>query len=85
MSDVVGQVNHGKESSSEQRAIIDQEVKKLLDASYERAKKLITAHRKELDLIARALIEHETLTGIEVQDALAGHLKKSAKPPLLVK
>ncbi len=42
---------------------IDQEVKKLLDQAYAEAKTLLRDHRRELDLVAGELLEHETLDG----------------------
>ncbi len=40
---------------------IDAEVRRIVTEQYERAKKVLTEHRKELDKIADALLEHETL------------------------
>ena len=84
MSEAVGVVYVPKNDASispEQRAIIDKEVQSILTASYERAVKLLTSNRKELDCLAKALIDHETLTGAEVADVLAGR-KLEAKAPL---
>lgn len=80
MSEEVGVVFHKNESSSEQLAVIDREVKKILSASYERATKLLQVHRKELDSIARALVDHETLSGAEIREIISGNSLK--KPPL---
>ncbi len=81
MSDEVGVVFHKNESSSEQQALIDREVKKILSASYERATKLLQLHRKDLDSLARALVDHETLSGAEIREVLSGQTLK--KVPLL--
>ncbi len=48
------------EATAEQ---IDQEVKKLLDEAYQLAKKTLTANRDKLEVIAKALLEFETLDG----------------------
>jgi len=73
MSEEVGVVYHGKDDQCpETRAMIDREVHKLLTASYSRAKAILEMHRKDLDTIAKGLIENETLTGSELRDLLAG-------------
>merc|ERR1712070_1137784 len=73
MSDEIGLVFHdGKKTSSEMKANIDQEVKKVLTASYRRAKTLLTNNRRQLEKIAEALLEYETLTGSQIKDLLAG-------------
>ncbi len=82
MSDSVGLVFHAKdgEQSPETRAAIDREVKAILDSSHVRAKDLLLRHKADLDKLAKALLEHETLTGAEIVDLLAG--KKISKPKL---
>jgi len=40
---------------------IDNEVKKMIEAAYERTKKLLIQHRTYLDLIAKELLEKEIL------------------------
>ncbi len=47
--------------SEETLAKIDREVKKILDACYKRAQKILKEHKKELDKVAEALIKRETL------------------------
>lgn len=47
-------------------------VRELLDQSYRRAWACLETHRRELDLLANALIKHETLTGVEIEEVLAG-------------
>lgn len=51
-------------------AEIDQEVMKILKASYEAAKSLLASHRKTLDKISAFLIEKETITGKEFMNIL---------------
>ena len=45
---------------------IDAEVLKIIDESHEEAKRLLTAHRKQLDALAEALLTRETLNEQEV-------------------
>jgi ATP-dependent metalloprotease len=58
--------------SGETQSIVDTEVRQLLDDSYARASALLSAHKNELALIAKALMEHETLSGSEVADVVKG-------------
>jgi cell division protease FtsH len=47
---------------------IDREVKKLCDDAYNRARQLISSNRDKLEIIAKALLEFETLDGEQVKD-----------------
>ena len=72
-SDEVGIVFHGGDTgeetaSAETRASIDEEVKKMTDSAYKRAKHLLTKYSWEHKLLAETLLEYETLTGDEVRD-----------------
>jgi len=42
-------------------------------------KKIISEHRAELELLAKSLIEYETLTGDEIKDLLVGKKAERAK------
>jgi cell division protease FtsH len=65
---------------------IDEEVKRLIDESYEQAKELLLKHKDKLDAIAQALLEYETLDGSHIKEIMAhGHLinppENKSKPP----
>jgi len=76
MSDLVGQVAIGYEDlatgkiSSETRALVESEVKKLLTAAHQRAVGILKAHEKELHTLAKELIEKETLSGRQIAELL---------------
>ena len=53
--------NGTREYSEETARKIDEEVSKIISESHERAIYLLTKHRKQLDSLAGALMEHETL------------------------
>lgn len=55
-----------KDYSEETARKIDEEIHNLVHQSYERAKKLLLDHRDKLDLLARRLIEKET---IDIEEA----------------
>ena len=53
------------EATAEQ---IDQEVRRLLDEAYQLAKQTLIAHRDQLEIIAKALLEFETLDGSQIKE-----------------
>ncbi|WP_411286550.1 ATP-dependent metallopeptidase FtsH/Yme1/Tma family protein, partial [Phenylobacterium sp.] len=52
--------------------IIDAEVKRLVQAGYDEAKRILTEKLDELHTLAKALLEYETLSGDEIINALKG-------------
>jgi cell division protease FtsH len=51
---------------------IDAEIKEIIDAAYNRAKRILTENIEELHRLARGLLEYETLTGDEIRQVLRG-------------
>jgi len=47
---------------------IDREVHRIIEEAYERARGIITTHRDKLEMIAKALLEYETLDAIHVRE-----------------
>lgn len=78
MSDVLGPLNYEqptnehKQISENTSEIVDQEIKKIVNNCYEVATNILTTHRDQLEIIAQALLEHETLTGEEIKTLLTG-------------
>ncbi|MFD2157731.1 ATP-dependent zinc metalloprotease FtsH [Rubritalea tangerina] len=62
--------NEGKSYSEETARKIDFEIKTFIDDAYQRAVDMLTEHRESLDLIAKALLEFETLDGEQITDLL---------------
>jgi cell division protease FtsH len=82
LSDAIGTVYHGpsnhgmqQEISEDTAKVIDSEVKKLVDEGCSTAKKICTNHADQLELIAQALLEKETLTGAQINELIGfdGH------------
>jgi cell division protease FtsH len=55
---------------------IDAEIKRFVEDGYGLAKKILSEKRADLEVLAKGLLEYETLTGDEIKDLLAG------KPPV---
>ena len=49
---------------------IDEEVRKIVNECHEKAKEVINAHKVELERIANALMEHETLTAEQIRNVV---------------
>ena len=56
---------HAKEYSEETASIIDEEVKKIVDAGYERAINILSEHVDKLHAVAKVLLEKEKIDGEE--------------------
>jgi len=63
----------GSAYSQKISAEIDDEVKRIIDAAYEKAQKVINEHRKVLNAIAERLVEVETLERPEFEQILIVH------------
>ncbi len=51
---------------------IDREIRRFVEEAHERAKKILTDNTDDLHVIAKALLEYETLSGDEIQALLRG-------------
>jgi cell division protease FtsH len=87
MSDKIGPVSYGekqghvflgeelmraKNHSEEMSEQIDKEVKHILDTCYRETEELIEQHKDEVEIIAKALMLYETITGKEVEAITQG-------------
>ncbi|MGH8997898.1 MAG: ATP-dependent zinc metalloprotease FtsH [Acidimicrobiia bacterium] len=66
--------------SEEVAALIDAEVRRLIESAHDVATEILTTHRGVLDALARALIDRETLETEEVM-AILGPVDKWLRPP----
>jgi len=57
---------------------IDEEVRKIIDRNYDRAKSILTEHREKLDVMAKALMKYETIDYQQVKDIMEG---REPRPP----
>ncbi len=67
---------HTRDYSDETARVIDEEVERILREQEDRTRRLLLEVRPGLDAVAKALLEHETIDGIEVErlvDEAVGH------------
>jgi cell division protease FtsH len=78
-------VNRTRHMSNETAQAIDKEIRKVVEDGYARAKHLLDEHREELEKLAQALLEYETLSGDEINKVIAGETidRGSAKGPAI--
>ena len=63
-----------KNFSEELAALIDNEIKNLIDNAYTKAKSLLTEHMDKLHLVAKLLIEKEKISAEEFKDVMSGKI-----------
>jgi cell division protease FtsH len=67
-----------RDFSEETAAAVDEEVRKLVDVAYLRAKDVLVSNRHILDLIAQMLVDKETVDADELQEILVSNDVKTA-------
>ncbi len=65
-------VTQNQNMSEETARLVDSEIKRLVTDAHSEAAKILKENDKELETLAQALMEYETLTGEEIKDVLAG-------------
>ncbi|MBZ0128025.1 MAG: ATP-dependent zinc metalloprotease FtsH [Rhodobacteraceae bacterium] len=68
----LGSQGNGMSASDKMQALIDDEVRKLVDEGYDTARRILTEKADDLDRLAKGLLEYETLTGAEIMKVMAG-------------
>ncbi len=67
-----------REYSEETAKEVDEEIKKILRRSYDRAKEILEKHRAGLDRVAKELVEKEEISGKEVLELVGVEKPKAA-------
>jgi len=67
----------GREYSDDTAKLLDEEVARILNDQEARATDLLSKHRRGLELVAEALLEHETIDGREVASLIQQGLTES--------
>jgi len=68
----IARQTHMSEATSK---LVDQEVKRIVDAGYERARKILTDKIEDLHKLAKALLEFETLSGEEIKNLIQNNIQ----------
>jgi len=72
------QVTQHKQVSDETAHTIDEEIRRLIDVNYKRAKEILETNLDKLHTMAEALVKYETIDETQIKDIMNG---KAPKPP----
>ena len=73
-----------REISERTSELVDEEVKRIIDNAYQRARDILAVHRPSLDALADALLERETLEREEINAVVSGQpLPPRRESPLI--
>ena len=72
------EISEQRNYSEEVAEIIDEEVRRLVTEAHERALKVIREHRDKLELLAKRLMEVETVSGSEFYALMSGRMDEAA-------
>jgi cell division protease FtsH len=74
------EISQPKDFSEETARIIDHAMKNLVEGAYQKAKDLLATHRAELQALAQALLERETLDSQEIDRIISSFQKQPEEP-----
>ena len=75
---------HTRDYSDETARVIDEEVERILRDEEDRCRKVLTEYRPGLDQVAKALLERETLGGIEVGEMVDAAMGRKVGGPRVI-
>lgn len=71
-------VTRHKNISSDTQRIIDEEIRRIIDTNFSKARKILEDQRDKLNSMAEALIKYETIDAEQIKDIMAG---REPRPP----
>ncbi len=72
------EISEQRNYSEEVAELIDEEVRRLVTEAHERALKVLRDHRDKLELLAKRLMEVETVSGTEFYAMMSGRMEEAA-------
>mgnify|MGYP001164236130 CR=1 FL=1 len=74
------ELSRGRDHSEQTAREIDEEVRRLLTDAHQRALEIVRTKRAELERIAQALLQYETISGDEIARLIKGEAPHSLRP-----
>ena len=76
-------VTQNKNMSEDTARLVDAEIKRLLTEAHSEATRILQQYGDELETLAKALMEYETLSGEEIREVIAGkEINRSGQTPV---
>ena len=76
-------VTQNKNMSEDTARLVDAEIKRLVTEAHDEATRILRENDADLEKLAQALMEYETLTGDEIKDIIAGKpIDRSEQTPV---
>jgi cell division protease FtsH len=69
-----------RETSEETARAIDMEIRRIVDSNYQKARSLLLEHRREMELLARTLLEYESVDTADVRELFEKGALSRPKP-----
>jgi cell division protease FtsH len=66
------EISEQRDYSEEVAEQVDEEVRRIVSSAYQRVRQMLTTYRSQLDIVAAALLERETLDSDEFIDIFEG-------------
>lgn len=73
------QIQQSRNVSDHTAKLVDQEVRHIVEEAYAEAKRILTEHKDQLESIAQALLDYETLDRDDIERVIKGEKPKAAE------
>jgi len=70
-----------KNMADETARLVDEEIRRIVDTAYVKARDILATHHDDLEKLAQGLLEYETLSGDEIRALLRGETIDREEPP----
>ena len=74
--------NAGRAHSEATQQRVDEEVKRIIDTQYKRARLILESNRDKVEVMVKALMEYETIDSDQIKDIMAGKTPRPPKVPV---
>ena len=74
--------NAGRAHSEATQQRVDEEVKRIIDTQYKRARHILETNKEKVETMVKALMEYETIDADQIKDIMDGKTPRPPKVPV---